>query len=404
MGLIHKPKLRDYWITDSMLHTPFPPSIMSRNRFQSIHSMLHFNDSTNFIPRGNPNHDPLFKIRPILSILGNCFSSSATPGQHLSIDEAMCGFRGRLSFKVYNRNKPTKWGMKLYEVCDSSTGYVVRVEVFSGHAGNTSELVLRLLSGLLNRNHIVYMDRYYNSLTLTDELLRKNTQVVGTIQSNRRGLPPPLKAAKLKRGEVISFRKGRILCLKWRDKRDVLMISTIHDDSLVPVQRRGESVPVQKPMCVVDYNNHMGGVDQSDQLISYYPFQRKTMKWYKKLFFRLFYIFLVNSQIILNHKRQALQLSPLSLYDFLHQASLDFSLPAPDRPPTVQPALILPARLTERHFPRLIPPTQKQRPTRTCIVCRRRNVRKETRYTCVDCNVCLCIIPCFESYHTQLEF
>ena len=29
-----------------------------------------------------------------------------------------------------------------------------------------------------------------------------------------------------------------ILCLKWKDKRDVLLLSTLHDGSMVAVQRK----------------------------------------------------------------------------------------------------------------------------------------------------------------------
>jgi len=41
---------------------------------------------------------------------------------------------------------------------------------------------------------------------------------------------------------------------------------------------------VVKPACVLDYNQHMGGVDRSDQIAKYYTFTRKTNKWWLKLF------------------------------------------------------------------------------------------------------------------------
>ncbi|MPC35788.1 PiggyBac transposable element-derived protein 4 [Portunus trituberculatus] len=69
----------------------------------------------------------------------------------------------------------------------------------------------------------------------------------------------------------------------------------------------------------------------------------------------------------------------------------------------------LPPRLTERHFPRSFPPTpQNKTPQRKCYVCfyssRHRKKRTQTRFLCRKCAVPLCIEPCFEEYHTLLNF
>lgn len=65
-------------------------------------------------------------------------------------------------------------------------------------------------------------------------------------------------------------------------------------------------------------------------------------------------------------------------------------------------------RLLERHFPDVIPATEKkEKPTRKCIACSKirdsqgKIKRKETRYMCPDCDVALCITPCFKIYHTE---
>ena len=49
----------------------------------------------------------------------------------------------------------------------------------------------------------------------------------------------------------------------------------------------------------VDYNQHMGGVDLTDQHISYYSMSgRKTVKWWKKVLWRLLDMVIINSWII----------------------------------------------------------------------------------------------------------
>ena len=79
------------------------------------------------------------------------------------------------------------------------------------------------------------------------------------------------------------------LLTKWHDKRDVNILSTNINPLTPPVlkqrcKKNGEIVEVEKPYCVEQYNQHMGGVDHSDQLRSYYSTCRSFHKWYKYLF------------------------------------------------------------------------------------------------------------------------
>lgn len=64
-------------------------------------------------------------------------------------------------------------------------------------------------------------------------------------------------------------------------------------------------------------------------------------------------------------------------------------------------------RLSERHFPEPIPPTERKlNPAKRCRVCyRREHIRKESRYHCPDCpsQPGLCIYPCFRIYHTETD-
>ena len=52
--------------------------------------------------------------------------------------------------------------------------------------------------------------------------------------------------------------------LKWKDKRDVLLLSTKHSDETVVMQKRGNIVI--KPKIIVDYNEEKFHVDVSDQM------------------------------------------------------------------------------------------------------------------------------------------
>ena len=112
-------------------------------------------------------------------------------------------------------------------------------------------------------------------------------------------MPKDLKLEKLRKGEM-RFRHFQHLTLcMWKDTRDVIILSTKHGASCseVRVKCKGGSEIKVKPDAVLDYNVNKVGVDRNDQLVSYYPFKRKTLKWWKKMFFHMFMRSVVNSHI-----------------------------------------------------------------------------------------------------------
>lgn len=68
--------------------------------------------------------------------------------------------------------------------------------------------------------------------------------------------------------------------MKWRDKSDVLTISSEFPHAMIDVEKNRSML--KKPISVFKYNEHMSGIDRQDQMTSYYPFERKTLRWYKK--------------------------------------------------------------------------------------------------------------------------
>lgn len=65
-----------------------------------------------------------------------------------------------------------------------------------------------------------------------------------------------------------------------------------------------------------------------------------------------------------------------------------------------------PLRLVDRHFPAMYPkrPVTNKPVQKRCIVCSSIKKRKETTYYCPSCNVPLCVLGCFEKYHTVKRF
>lgn len=414
MSLVEKPHIKDYWSTNPILYTPFASSLMKRDRFTSIFSMLHISNNSKYVSKGQPGHDSLFKIRSYVNFINTQMSKSYYPDQNITVDEGVCPFRGRVNFRVYMKNKPEKYGMKLYVASDPLTGYTLKFEIYSGKGqldNSITSLYERLLCDYFEKGHTIYMDRFYTSPLVLKFLWEKKTNGVGTVMANRKGLPKQsVVNCKLNKGEMTFARNGPQICIKWKDTRDVLLLSTVHSADMKPVtvKARGGAIQKFKPVAIIDYNKNKTGVDHGDQLITYYPFKRKTLKWWKKMFFHLFKITIVNSFILF--KKIAPPNKTLSLKNFM--LNLAQQLCEIDDDSRNNVVIDSNSRLKDRHFITRLPSTPSQKnPRRKCKVCMEKikkkiidRGRKETSFYCATCNIPLCIESCFEAYHTKNNY
>ena len=305
-GLVNKRgRLADYWSRDPIVATPFFNACMARNRFQIIYSFLHFNDNKTMPQNGV---DKLFKIRPVYDKLIEKFKALYNMGENITIDEAMLNWRGRLGFKVFMKNKPVKHGIKSYVLADSQSSYCWNLSIYKKDPKSLSDTVTDLLtSKCYNVWHTLYMDDFYNSVSLSELLLSKKIRTIGTLRSNRGESPELRKVGNMQRHDVKAYDNGKVCVMAWKDKRIVKAITTKHDDSVCPISRiirgaHGQTETVSKPCAIVDYNKNMSGVDKLDQMVSYYPCTRKTFKWTNKVFCYLMEISLYNSFVIYNAK------------------------------------------------------------------------------------------------------
>ena len=82
--------------------------------------------------------------------------------------------------------------------------------------------------------------------------------------------------------------------VKWRDKRDVCMLTNIHSAPAEGNFCSGGGKAI-KSQIVMDYNHHMGYVDKGDGMANSYAINRRTFKWTKKLFFHLLDLAILNA-------------------------------------------------------------------------------------------------------------
>ena len=154
----------------------------------------------------------------------------------------------------------------------------------------THAVVMKLVDPVKNRGHHVYTDNFYTSPILFADLRRNGCGACGTLRLNRKGIPPEIKRPISKGETKVVDVDDTMKVIKWSDKREVTLLTTIDQPGHVSVQRRNRHTPngletVQKPTAIAEYNRYMGGVDRADQLLSYYGFAHRTVKWWRRAFF-----------------------------------------------------------------------------------------------------------------------
>ena len=138
-----------------------------------------------------------------------------------------------------------------------------------------------------HKNHHVYFDNFYSSPKLLKDLAAKDTFDCGSICIDRGLFSDDFKYSKLAVGDSIFIHEDNIVSIHWKDKRDVFLVSSIHNNECVDAPKRKDEI-ISKPTMIIQYNTYMGGVDKCDQYLSYYSLGRKSIKCRKKVFFPLF--------------------------------------------------------------------------------------------------------------------
>ena len=134
MGIDHLPSVDDYWSKDPLLHYAPIADRIPRWHFREISRYLHFVDNDHLAQRGDPAHDRLGKVRPLIDHLSSKFETLYEPSKNVAVDEAMIKFQGCSSLKQYMPQKPIKRGIKVWVLGDSSNGYFSRLDIYTGRS------------------------------------------------------------------------------------------------------------------------------------------------------------------------------------------------------------------------------------------------------------------------------
>lgn len=391
---------------------PGIPQVMQRERFEKLNKYFHCNDTATNPARGTPGHDQLCHVRPVIDAINGLCISNYSPHKQQSIDEGMIAYKGRLSFKQYLPAKPTKFGIKVWERASPVNGYCHEFQVYTGkrdgkqpEEGLGARVVTDLTRKILNKGHHVYMDNFFTSPALFDNLFKEKIYCSGTVRTNRKGMPQAIKSAKLKnRGDSIIMQRGNLSAVSWKDKKNVTYLSTNCDSTeSTTVMRRQKDGSVKEMPCpsvVPSYNQYMFGVDRADQIRTQYSTCRKALKWWKYLFWFGFDMALVNAYICMkesaNHKCFTKNGKEFSRTQLSFRMNLCQQFIGDYRGSRKRKLVSTVDNCGNAHWP------MKAAKKGRCKMCHTEKRRHEVLLCCRQCEVHLCIDHnCFERWHAQ---
>ena len=160
-------------------------------------------------PLQEDKSDKLHKVRYLFDFIKSKCIELYQPGLRICVDERMVRCKSRFIMCQFCKDKPVKFGFKLWVLADSLNGYTYDFSVYRGKFGTSVsenglayDVVFELSSSLLNQGYELYFDNFYTSPQLLLDLLKFKTYACGTTAENRRGYPEEFKSGKKEFGKI----------------------------------------------------------------------------------------------------------------------------------------------------------------------------------------------------------
>ncbi|XP_039436001.1 piggyBac transposable element-derived protein 4-like [Culex pipiens pallens] len=280
-------------------------TVMGRTRFEEIFVCWRFDDKSTRKERFLRSGDKLEPVREIYDEIVKACIENYSPSENLTVDERLALFKGHCPFRVYMRDKPGKFGIKVWCCACCETHYIVNFQIYTGKTGNAPEknqgkrVVTDLVGPFTGSWREVTSDNFFTSSSLAEDLWNKETVFTGTVRANKAFIPPNFL---VKKDREASFMRGYnnqsvlVSNLESTKKKPVVILTTNTN-----VEGEPESSGV-KPPVVLHYNHTKGAVDTGDYITRHHSLARKTRCWTKKIIMEMISICTLNSSVLFSVK------------------------------------------------------------------------------------------------------
>lgn len=308
--------VRDLW--SRLYGIPIISELMSKSIFCKIMKFIRFDDKKTRSSR--KSNDKFCLIREIWDRFIENSQMCYIPGQFVTIDEQLLPSKSKCPFIQFIASKPDKFGIKFWFIVDVDSKYLVNGFPYLGKESDKEAGVLqgefavkKLIQPYENFGHCVCTDNFFTSLTLAIELLKKKTNLIGTIKRNKRELPSVVNSKQPIYDSLVYEHDTGVLLNIYQGKQDknVSLISSFHDS--VYVEPEDYFLLKKKTNVVHDYNSKKVGVDLIDQMAKFYSVKAPTRRWPMQVFYNIINLACINSWILY----KSVNKSNISRRDFL---------------------------------------------------------------------------------------
>ena len=171
------------------------------NRFENVRCHLRFNNKRTRAER--VRQDKLAAFNYIWGLFIQICKTQFSLGAYTTVDEQLVPFRGRCPFTQYMQNKPAKYGIKIFWLCDGSLPYAFNAKIYVGRQPGSAleknlghSVVVNLTTPLQGSGRNVSIHNFFTSVPVARTLLQHQLTVVGTMKKCKREIRVCMKAAK----------------------------------------------------------------------------------------------------------------------------------------------------------------------------------------------------------------
>ena len=110
------------------------------------------------------------QLRAVIEKLVANYQKYYTASKYVTVDEQVHPFRWRCGFRVYMPNKPLKYGIKLWCLCDAASAYCANLQVYTGmidrkrEVGQSKRVVLDLVHPTLQSGRNITADNFFRPM------------------------------------------------------------------------------------------------------------------------------------------------------------------------------------------------------------------------------------------------
>ena len=186
--------------------------------------------------------------------------------------------------------KPHKWGFKIHLLCDSDTNYLYNMLFDPGRVGKdfinnkecdslSESIVLKLLEPINDKKkRNIFFDGWYSSISLMRKLTKLGFLNTTVLRSTSKELPEKIK----KEGYDKAYNEN-ILIQKYEGRKTIYFATNY-------------KINIEELRNIYNIKNR--AVDTFDHYLQLTSIQRRTVKWYKKIFLFGIEAAIINSKLL----------------------------------------------------------------------------------------------------------